>query len=301
MSKLAGVWPVLPTPMDDAGRFASGDVERLLDWSLAGGIAGVVTMGLASEALQLEEAERRAVAEAFLAAAQGRSRVIVGTTAADTDTACRLAEHAARHGATALMVAPPSAGGSGRDALLRHYQAVTRAAGDCALMVQDAPQFVGVELDAALAAEMRAACPTMVAIKSEGVPAGLRARLLAEALAGTGVGVHGGIAGLQAPEVYGAGAEGMLPGSETPRQQAEILRLWNAGRHEEAEALYCRILPLLAFEMQSLPFVVACNKALLHRLGVLSCERARIGPPLDAGSRAMLMRHWESCIGQLPR
>jgi 2-keto-3-deoxy-L-arabinonate dehydratase len=300
MSVLAGVWPVLSTPMDASGNFHAADADGLLGWSLSDGVAGVVVLGLASEALQLEEEERRTVAETLLAAAQGRARVIVGTTAADTDTACRLAAHAARCGAAGLMVAPPSAGGSGRTRLVEHYRAVSRAAGDCPLMVQDAPQFVGVEMDAALAGELRDACPTMVAIKSEGVPAGLRARLLVETLAGSGIGVHGGLAGLQAPEVYAAGGEGMLPGCETPRQQAEILSLWNAGRHDDAIAAYTRILPLLAFEMQSLPFVVACNKALLHRLGVLSHVTSRIGPPLDPWSRDMLFRHWEACIGRLP-
>lgn len=300
MSVLAGVWPVLPTPMNQSGVPLVADLDPLLRWSLADGVAGVVVMGLASEALQLEEAERRRATEAFLSAARGRTRVIVGTTAASTEAACRLAQHAVRQGATALMVAPPTAGCEGAAGLLAHYRAVAAAAGDCPLMVQDAPQFIGVEIDAAIAAELRAACPSMVAIKSEGVPAGLRARRLVEALEGTGVGVHGGIAGLQAPEVYAAGAEGMLPGAETPAQQAELFALWRAGRLDEAMALYRRILPLLAFEMQSLGFVVACCKSLLYRLGVLSSEHSRIAPPLDDWSRATLFRHWEACIGRLP-
>ena len=300
MSALAGVWPVLPTPMDATGRFLPGDIEPLLAWTLGTGVAGVVVLGLASEALQLELDERRSVAEAFLSACRGRARVIVGTTADTTDNACRLAGHAAAHGATALMVAAPTSGCDGRRGLLQHYAAVAGSAGSCALMVQDAPQFVGTDMDPTLVAELRTACPTMVAIKSEGVPAGLRVRRLVETLAGSGLGVHGGIAGLQAPEVYAAGAEGMLPGAETPRQQAEILALWQAGRQEEAHQLYRRILPLLAFDMQSLPFVVACNKALLHHHGVLTTEYSRIGPPLDEVSRAMLMHHWQTCIGRLP-
>ncbi len=300
MSVLAGVWPVLPTPMEADGRFLARDVDRLLDWSLADGVAGIVVLGLASEALQLAEDERCTIAAAMLDRAHGRARVIVGTTAADTDTACRLAAHAARQGAAALMVAPPTAGGGGRAALIAHYAAVARAAGDCPLMLQDAPQFVGVSIDVALAVELRDACPSMVAIKSEGVPAGLRARALVEALAGSGIGVHGGLAGLHAPEVYAAGAEGMLPGGETPAQQAAILAAWNAGRHEEAHQLYRRLLPLLAFEMQSLPFVVACCKAILARFGVLSSEASRIGPSLDPWSRDILWRHWDACVGRLP-
>lgn len=300
MSVLAGVWPVLPTPMDSGGRFLASDVDRLLDWSLADGVAGVVVLGLASEALQLDADERKAIAITMLSRANGRARVIVGTTATDTDTACTLAEHAARHGAAALMVAPPTAATGGRDGLIAHYGAVARAAGDCPLMLQDAPQFVGVSIDAGLAMTLREACPSMVAIKSEGVPAGLRARALVEALAGTGIGVHGGLAGLHAPEIYAAGAEGMLPGGETPAQQAAILAAWKDGRHAEADTLYRRLLPLLAFEMQSLPFVVACCKAILARFGVLSSEASRIGPPLDSWSREILWRHWDACVGRLP-
>jgi dihydrodipicolinate synthase/N-acetylneuraminate lyase len=299
-ANLDGVWPVLVTPMGEDGCFRGEDVDPLLDYAAVPSVAGVVVLGLAGEALQMEVEERKLVAQAFLSAASGRTRVIVGASAATTADACRLAEHAARAGAAALMVAPPSAEGGGRDAMLRHYVAVAKAAGDCALMVQDAPQFVGVEMDAALASELRAACPTMVAIKSEGAPAGLRARRLVEALAGTGVGVFGGVAGLHAPEVYAAGAVGMLPGCEVPNAHGALLAHWNAGRRAEAEALYRRLLPLLAFEMQTLAYVVGCMKAILHRQGVIGGERSRIGPPLDEWSRTTLFGHWDACGGDRP-
>jgi dihydrodipicolinate synthase/N-acetylneuraminate lyase len=89
----------------------------------------------------------------------------------------------------------------------------------------------------------------------------------------------------------------MLPGAECPAEHAELHHLWFAGEHAGAEALYRRILPLLSFKMQSLPFLVAATKALLRHRGVLSDERARISEPLDEWSRAALLQHWERCVG----
>src|SRR5260221_4614274 len=105
---LSGVFPMLPTPFDATGDIVWGDLDRLFAFEREGGSNGLAALGLGGEAGRLEPAERRAVAERVLATVGGRAPVIIGASAQDTATACRLAAHAAHHGAAAVMVAPPA-------------------------------------------------------------------------------------------------------------------------------------------------------------------------------------------------
>jgi 4-hydroxy-tetrahydrodipicolinate synthase len=275
---LHGVFPMLVTPFRADGEIDLGDLHRLIEFVLGSNVHGLSILGLGGEVGRLTIDERIAISTIVMRDA-GTTPVIVGCTAQDTPTSVRLARDAAAHGAAALMVAPPSTPGLGRAELLGHFTAVARAAAPTPIMVQDAPAFVGISLDAAFVRELAAAEPNVTYAKPEGMPAGEWAAVLVEA----GLTVFGGQGGLYTMDGLESGATGLIPGCEAGGAFARLLDAWTQGHRDDAWAAYLRLVPLLAFEFQGLDHYIACLKHLLRTYGVLRAEGLRGRPvPLSA-------------------
>ncbi|HXJ42762.1 MAG TPA: dihydrodipicolinate synthase family protein [Bryobacteraceae bacterium] len=289
---LSGIVPMLPTPFDDSGRIEWGDFAPVISHQLENGAHGIAALGLGGEASRLSIEERLEVADTVLRAVPRGTRTLIGVSADDTSTACALARHAARHGATAIMVAPPRIATMSRQALRDHYLAVCDAAESIEVMVQDAPAFIDVSLGAEFVAELAAACTNIRYAKSEGFPAADRTEELVTLL-GERVSVFGGACGLHYLDVLDAGAAGMIPGCEAPVQFVGIYEAYRAGRRDEAARRFARLQPLLVFEAQTLDIFIASSKAILKSRGIIKSDALRAPTPLSAGSRRVLMRHAE--------
>jgi len=83
-----------------------------------------------------------------------------------------------------------------------------------------------------------------------------------------------GRAGLELTDNYRAGATGMIPGIETVDLQVAVARAMASGDEAEAEALYRRLLPAVAFMMQGIAHFVTYGKLIAAR---------RLGLAPDAG------------------
>jgi 4-hydroxy-tetrahydrodipicolinate synthase len=276
---------MLVTPFRPAGQVDLDDLGRLLDFVIASRPHGVSILGLGGEVGSLTVDERRAIADLVLRGS-GALPVIVGCSAQDTRTAVELARHAAERGAAAVMVASPSEADWGRDRLGEHFVSVARACAPTPVMVQDAPAFIGVALDADLVRDLAAAEPNIAYAKPESLPACESASRLAEA----GLAVFGGHGGLYALDVLEAGAVGLIPGCEAGDALARLFDHWDAGRLEEARAAHDTLAPLLTFEFQGLDHFIRCAKTILQAQGVLRRAGSRANPgPLDPVSMRLVL------------
>jgi 2-keto-3-deoxy-L-arabinonate dehydratase len=221
-------------------------------------VDGLVVLGLASEAWVLTEQERDDVLATVGDALQGSVPLVVGIEGA-TPVAEERARRAAAHGAGGLMVLPPPRARS-TDHLLAHFSRVADAAG-VPVLLQDAPQVTGVDLepDAILALATRH--PLLGAVKVEAAGAGSKV----SALAREGVEIVAGWGGLHYLESIRRGALGCMPGCDLAPAFRAIDRFAREGQVGEAEELYRRVLPLLAYEAQSLELLVLGAKRLLVR------------------------------------
>ena len=293
--RLRGVFPMLPTPFDEEGRIVWNDLDRVITFEMEQGVHGIAALGLGGEAAFLTESERLAVAEYVLSRVEGDLPTIIGATAQDTAASCRLARHAVEHGATAVMVAPPSLPDADRSTLKQHYLEVATAASPAPLMVQDAPAYVGVSLDVEFVCDLAREQPNVKYAKSEAVPAGQRTAELVQAGV-KDLEVFGGNSALYYLDVLDAGAVGIMPGCECPREYVSIFEDYSAGRREEAAALFRHILPLLVFEIQSLSFFLACSKELLRKRGLLSSSALRSPCSMTPWSLDALRMHARSAL-----
>jgi len=287
---------MLPTPFDDAGRILWDDFPPLVSHQLHNGVAALSALGLGGEASRLSVEERLEVTERLMDIIPAGTPLLVGVSADDTPTACRLAAHAADAGAAAVMAAPPDIQGMEREALWNHYLAVCDAAAPLDVMVQDAPAFIGVSLGARFIAELASVRPNVRYAKSEAFPAAEHAAELC-AMLGARVGVFGGGSALHYLDVLDAGAIGIIPGCEMPAEFTGIFEAYTAGRREEAEERFARLQPLLVFETQTLDIFIASSKAILKDLGVLSSDALRAPNPLGPVSRETLKRHVRRVLG----
>jgi N-acetylneuraminate lyase len=127
---LRGALAASVTPLRDGGAAIDEDgVVPVLDLLQAGGLDGLLALGTNGEGILLTQAERRRVAELFVAASAGRLQVAVHAGAQSTADTAALAAHAAEIGADAVAVIAPPYFKLDETSLLEHFAA---AAGACA-------------------------------------------------------------------------------------------------------------------------------------------------------------------------
>jgi N-acetylneuraminate lyase len=102
-----GVWPAMLTPIAADGRPDLGVCEQLVDLFVRQGLGGIYLLGSTGQWPLLTVAERKAIAEAVVAAAAGRLPVMVHVGAVTTADSIELAQHAARVGAAAVSAVGP--------------------------------------------------------------------------------------------------------------------------------------------------------------------------------------------------
>jgi 4-hydroxy-tetrahydrodipicolinate synthase len=175
-------------------------------------------------------------------------------------------------------------------ALLRFFGRVIDAASVPA-GIQNAPEYIGVGLGVDGIESLRRNHPNFRVLKAES-----SALLVHRTIAQTQgrLAVLNGRAGLELPDNFRAGCQGLIPGAEA----CDVLaRVWAGLQGDErsaarAEALYRDVLPLLSFLMQSMDQILCYGKRLLARrldLGEVFDRAPAQGP--TAFGLACLERH----------
>jgi 4-hydroxy-tetrahydrodipicolinate synthase len=129
MSRLAGVFAANVTPFDPASlAIDHGWMRRHLAWLRARGCDGIVPLGTNGEGPAMSVAERQAVIDTALAAADGLA-VVPGTGCASLPDTVDLTRYALAAGADAVLVIPPFFFKNVSDAgVLAYYQRLCDAA-----------------------------------------------------------------------------------------------------------------------------------------------------------------------------
>jgi 4-hydroxy-tetrahydrodipicolinate synthase len=283
MTLAGGVVPALPTPFAADGTVSPADLRRAVRFAAAAGAHGVLCCGLAGEVDELSHPERIAVVATAADESAGALSIVAG---AGSDATPALVGELVRVGADAIMLPSPSAaGGDAVDELAR----LAGAAGEAAVVLQDAPAYLGRSLGPERALRVAELAPNAAHLKLEG---GSRALAAAAPVIGDELALWSGDGGVHLLDAAHAGAVGAMPGLEVAERLVAAFDALALGDEARAQELHAQTLPFLVFAMQSLEHYIACAKAALVRRGVL--ERAgvrRAGAILDQGSRELLDRH----------
>ncbi|MFD2738267.1 4-hydroxy-tetrahydrodipicolinate synthase [Sulfitobacter aestuarii] len=118
-----GSMPALVTPFRN-GELDLDTLKKLVEWHIGEGTSGFVPVGTTGESPTLSHREHEIVVEEVVKAVAGRAPVIAGAGSNNTVEAIRLARHAEKVGADALLVVTPYYNKPTQRGLIAHFTAV---------------------------------------------------------------------------------------------------------------------------------------------------------------------------------
>lgn len=146
--RLRGLLPATFTPMHPDGSLNLGAVAPAVEQMLADGASGLYVCGSTGEGVSLSSDERKATAQAFITAADGRVPVVVQVGHNSLAEARQLAAHAQAAGADAISATPPTYfRPSGIDNLIDCLAHITAGAPELPFYYYHIPGRTGVALD----------------------------------------------------------------------------------------------------------------------------------------------------------
>jgi len=283
---LRGALAAAVTPLRDGGDAVDADaIGPYADFLADGGLDGLFVLGTTGEGILLEERERRAAVEAFVAAAAGRVAVAVHCGAQTTRTTVALCAHAAGSGADAVAVIGPPYYALDERALLEHFAAAAGACAPLPFYVYEFAARAGYAVPLSVLERLRERAPNLVGLKVSDTPYERFAPYLVE-----GLDVFVGPEAL-IEEGLAAGAAGAVSGlaAAFPEVVAALVREPGAARSEEVARLRTTL--------ERAPFVSAVKVA-LGRRGI--AVRPDVRTPLrllDSGERARVEAVVDSWLG----
>lgn len=287
-ARFSGVYPILYCYFGRDGRIDDGAMVAQIEASLALKPAGLAVLGLATEIMKLDEAEKLHLIDLTLKTVAGRVPVAVTIGGPEARGRLRLITAARDAGAAWLILQPaPDAVGSEAELVASFSQMMAAAAMPVA--IQHAPQFLGAALSPEGFNTLRHRHPGFTLLKGEG--SALDTAQLAEDT-GRSFAIFAGRAGIEWPDMIRAGASGLIPAPELLDVMLAIDRLMRGGHEAEAEALYRQALPVVTFIMQSLASLHTYGKRLLaSRIGLGPVhDRAPFTAPTELGLRILAER-----------
>ncbi len=124
---IKGSLVALVTPMTDDGAVDWDAYGRLLEWHIASGTDGIVTMGTTGESPTLDIDEHNEVVSFTVKTVAGRVPVIAGTGGNSTAEAIALTEHAKKAGADISLQVVPYYNKPTQEGLYQHFKAIAEA------------------------------------------------------------------------------------------------------------------------------------------------------------------------------
>jgi 4-hydroxy-tetrahydrodipicolinate synthase len=284
---LRGVFPIGQTPFTESDKLDLDCLQAEVKFCNRYRVHGFVWPQIASNWTTLSEQERLEGAEAILAAGKGgKTTLVIGvqTQGADVARSLRLARHAARNGAGAIISLPPEKAGG--QEMVAYYKTIG-AATDLPLIVQSQG-----EMSVDLIVDLFHQVPTMRCIKDE---AGNPLARVTEIIRRTNgeLAVFSGNGVRTMIDEMRLGFSGHCPFTALADFYAAAFDQWHAGKRREAFDTFGRILA-----MSSIP---GASSYLLVVRGIFKETTRSRGrgtggrdtAPLDEAGRKALRDAWD--------
>jgi 4-hydroxy-tetrahydrodipicolinate synthase len=291
---VVGVCPVIETPFADDGEVDFVSFGRVVEYVAHAGARSVMFPGFASEFYKISDDERRTLTLQLVRIARGFPdfSVIVSVPDHATRVAVAVAVAAVEAGASAVNVLPPYQLGPSGDSVRAHLLAILEAVAPTPVIVQYAPAQTGTTLDAASLSRIASEAPNLRQVKVESTPPGtFITSLLAQEPPLASIVGYGGV---QLIDALRRGVSGVQPGCSFIELYLEIWNAWQRGDVEAAIGLHGRLLPYISYWMQGVELIVAAEKRISQRRGIIFSDHCRVPARLlDYEENAMIERFLE--------
>ncbi len=280
-----GIHPVLYSFFNGDGSLDHGAIAAQVEWTLAAGAHGIVTLGIASEVAKLDVLERRQVMATV--AKQVDRRVPLAVTVAEPSVVGQIDfVHRAKDLGTDWVILQSPQSRVPEAVLVEFTAAVADAAGiDCA--VQSNPGNMDVALSNAALLELHRRCPNIRLLKAEANVAAA-----ADLAAASDMAVFGGRNGLELVSGLAAGFAGNVPAPEFTTELSRVYEVATSGGADAlamARRLHASLVPAIVFVNHNLQTQLCYGKRLLaQRMGMREVhDRSPALPPSAFGLREL--------------
>jgi dihydrodipicolinate synthase/N-acetylneuraminate lyase len=296
-----GACPVLEVPFTSSGEVDVPGFERVARHVLGTGVTSLMFPGFASEVLKLTDSERTELTQVLLSATRDNDQVasVVSIPDHSTEVATRRAVQAVTEGADVVNILPPYQLSPTPRAVLGHLETLLDAVAPTPVMVQFAPAQTGSTLTAMDLASLGERHVNLRLVKVESIPPGSMISALRTHAPALRTLV--GYAGLQLVDAWRRGAVGVQPGCSFTELYVRVWQLLDNGEEAAGERLHRRMLPYLSYWMQGVELIVAVEKLVSLRRGLVDdayCRSPR--HHLDAGEVTMVDRFLDEFGELLP-
>lgn len=283
----SGVIAIAPTPFLPNGSIDFNSIDRLADYYANAGCTGVTVLGMMGEAMKLDIAEARTVAERFIK--RSRIPVIVGVSAPGFAAMSALSRASMDMGAAGVMIAPvPTLRGD--DHIVTYFSQAAEAIGEeIPWVLQDFPLGVGVTMTTSTIARIVRQVPSCGMLKHEDWP-GLEKLSAIRALQAKGelrpLLIFCGNGGIFLDFELERGADGAMTGYAFPELLVSLVNQNRAGNRETTHDAFDAHLPLIRYEQQP-GAGLAVRKYVMMRRGLITSDiQRKPGAPLSAAATA---------------
>ncbi|HKB57068.1 MAG TPA: 4-hydroxy-tetrahydrodipicolinate synthase, partial [Lacunisphaera sp.] len=164
--RFTGTYTALVTPFRH-GAVAYGELRKLVEFQIKGGISGLVPVGTTGESPTVTHEEHLDIIRCTIEAARGRVPVIAGTGSNSTREAIDLTEAADDAGADGMLLVAPYYNRPTQEGVFQHFGRIAEAT-DKPIILYSIPGRCGVEIGVNVIERLRARYPHVAHIKEAG-------------------------------------------------------------------------------------------------------------------------------------
>ncbi len=291
-----GSMVALVTPMSKDGSVDWPALDALLEWHIASGTRGIVSVGTTGESATLDVNEHLEVIGRSVDVVAGRTPVIAGTGANATSEAIHLSQAAERMGADACLLVTPYYNKPTQAGMIAHYSAIAQEV-SIPQILYNVPGRTACDLLPETVAQL-AENPRIVAIKEASGAVSRVAEIRSRCP--DDFGVLSGEDGLTL-EMMEFGASGVISvtANVVPHLLADFCRSFASGDRAEAQRIDDRLQPLheaLFIEPNPIPV-----KWALHQLGRIDSGIRLPLLPLSEENRSQVMKALQGAVSEEAR
>lgn len=238
--RFTGTLPALITPFRD-GEVDEKALRDVVERCITGGVTGLVPCGTTGESVTLTEEEHARVVRIVVDQTKKRVPVVAGAGTVSTAHTIHLAELCRDAGADGLLLVCPYYNRPTQAGLEAHFRAVLKAV-PLPSVLYNIPGRTGVDLSVETL-EKLSDVQAITGIK-EATGNVLRSAQILSKL-GDRYTVLSGDDTLTLP-VLSVGGKGVISVTANllPKETSDVVKLWDAGKIEEARALHLRLMPV---------------------------------------------------------
>jgi 4-hydroxy-tetrahydrodipicolinate synthase len=278
-----GTYTAIVTPFR-AGQIDEPALRKLIERQVRSGVEGIVPVGTTGESPTVSYEEHIEIIALSVKFAARRIKVIAGSGGNSTKEAVYLTQESEKAGADASLQVAPYYNKPSQEGLFQHFREVARNT-RLPILLYSIPSRCGIEISVETVKRLARECDNVVGIKEAGGSAD-RVSQLRGAL-GPRFAILSGDDSLTLP-FMAVGAHGVVSVASNliPRQIAQMVRLFAAGKGKSALKIHDRYYPIfkdLFIETNPVPI-----KAALAMLGQIKEEYRLPLVPMSPKNRNLL-------------